>query len=91
MKIRLTYPNKSHETEDLRPLYEQFKALEPDVFQSWWEIEKKGRIDSPERLKDVHMSIRKFLMSRVEWDSNAALTGAFADFRRLIGRDIFSN
>ena len=91
MTIRLTYPVKSHETEDLRALYEEFKATNPDTFEAWRAIEAKGKIDSPDDLKDVHLKILEFMISRVEWESNAALTGAFADFRRLIGRDIFSN
>ena len=89
MAIRLTYPVKSHETEELRDLYEEFKLLHPDVYEEWRRIEAAGSIESPELLKHVHMSIREFLMTRCEWESNAALTGAFADFRRIIGREIF--
>ena len=91
MVIRLTYPVKSHETDDLRPLYEEFKNSNRDVFEAWYKIEAKGKINSAEELKDIHREIREFLMSRVEWESNAALTGAFADFRRLINKDMFSN
>lgn len=89
MVIRLTYPIKSHETEDLRLLYEEFKRTNPDVFETWRHIETKNRISGPEELKDVHMSIREFLKARVEWESDASLTGAFADFRRLIAAEIF--
>ena len=91
MVIRLTYPNKSHETEDLRPLYEEFKQSNPETFDLWYRIESKGKIDSPEELKGVHKEVREFLKARTEWESNAALTGAFADFRRLINRDKFSH
>jgi len=90
MTIRLTYPVKSHETEDLRPLYEEFKKTNPDIFEMWRLIEAKDRLEGPEELKGVHMSIREFLKSRVEWESDASLTGAFADFRRLIAAEIFN-
>ena len=82
-------PGQSHETDDLRSLYEESKRLHPDVYLDWYGIEAVGRIESPEQLKHIHMRVREFLTSRCEWDWNSALTEGFADFRRLIGRDIF--
>lgn len=88
MAIRLTYPIKSHETEDLRPLYEEFRRVHPQTFSEWWQVEAKDRISGPDELKAVAHEIREFLKARVEWESDAALTGAFADFRRLINQDM---
>jgi hypothetical protein len=91
MRIRLTYPNKSHETEDLRPLYEEFKRAKPEVFERWKLIEAKEKLSGPDELKPVSKEIQEFLKSRVEWESQSAISGAIADFRRLINKDLFDN
>lgn len=90
-KIKLTYPERSHQIEDLRPLYEEFKTVHADVFDYWRKRELSGDITLDNNLNEVAVCVEEFLKSRVEWHSNAALIGAFADFRRLMGKDLFAN
>jgi len=89
VKIKLTYPIKSHELRDLRPLYEEFRAEDVERFRAWCEIERKGKNLEPDDLKEIQYAIIDFLGKRTEWDSHAALVSAFADFRRLLAKDIF--
>jgi len=39
MTIKLTFP-RSHKPKDLKPLYEEFKALHPDKFNTWEALER---------------------------------------------------
>jgi len=86
--IKLTFPVKSYNIEDLRPLYEEFKANDPDRFAEWYRHETKDEPLGLDDLKDIQTEIYEFLKIRTQWDSQAALTSAFADFRRLIALDV---
>ena len=48
MTIKLTYPVKLHEPEDLRPLYEEFKHLYPEIISKWCELGEDLRSNDPE-------------------------------------------
>jgi hypothetical protein len=53
MALHLSYPRKSHNLEDLRPLYEEFKRVEPDVFGTWQSIEKNWPEDGERKLVPI--------------------------------------
>jgi hypothetical protein len=84
MALHLSYPRKSHNLEDLRLLYEEFKLLEPDVFSAWRSTEKDWPEDGERQLVPISFKVMDFLRSRVTSDSEAALIADWADFRRLI-------
>ena len=81
--MKLTYP-PSHRTEDLRPLYEEYRGLYPEQFAEWLRIERKGRNIDPDELRDTLVHIHSFLQSRLETDGYPALIEGFISFRKLI-------
>jgi hypothetical protein len=85
--VRLTFP-KSHHTEDLRPLYEGFKAEEPEVFARWKEIEENWCEGSERDIAPVMIAIHSYLKPRVQWDTLSAVIFATSDFRKLIRAEL---
>jgi hypothetical protein len=88
MALHLSFPRKSHSLEDLRPLYEVFKRVEPDVFGTWQSIEKDWPEDGERKLVPISIKVRDFLRSRVTSDSESALIAGWADFRRLMWSEL---
>ena len=84
--MKLTFP-PAHKTDDLRPLYEEFRDSYPDVFTTWLEIEKKGSKIGLDELKDVQTCIYDFLRRRVAVEGHMALTEGFVSFRKIIVKD----
>ncbi|MDG5750730.1 hypothetical protein P8R33_06420 [Qipengyuania sp. XHP0211] len=94
--LKLTFP-RSHQLEDLRPLYEEFKLAHPAVFD---EFRKRGKayrdgtVPVPEEYSEDPVyskaldSVSSFLKSRTQWEFPSALTAAFMDFRRLLEREL---
>jgi len=91
MTIKLTYPVKSHQIEDLIPLYEEFKLVNPDIFGKWQELGKDFYNDDPAPYVPISKAVKEFLRERVEWESEAALIGAYADFGRLLYKETYLN
>jgi hypothetical protein len=88
MSFKLTYPIKSHETEDLQPYYEEFKRLNPDLFSKWRDYALGSRIEDREFPKDVSTAAIEFLRGRFDYESEAALISGYGDFGRLLYREL---
>jgi hypothetical protein len=88
-RIRLSYPHKLHEVDDLRPLFEEFKATYPLIAEKWRDLEANNEVSLDNNLAFASAKVREFLKERVDYDTPSALIGAFVDFRRLMARDIF--
>lgn len=84
--MRLTFP-PSHRTEDLRPLFEQYKDMFPEIYGTWCSIEEKGRGINPDELKEIQQHVYSFLRERMDYDGSGALVGGFFSFRKILVKD----
>ena len=81
--VVLTYP-RSHSRDEMRPLFEEFRAKNPDVFAKWKALEANWKDGNELKIKSVHLAIHEFLMPRTQWDSVDGLGEGYSDFRRLM-------
>lgn len=88
MAFKLTYPKKSHQTEDLQPYYEEFKRLNPKLFRKWRDHARGSRLADREFPNDVSSAAIEFLRQRFEYESEVALLGAYSDFGVLLYREL---
>ena len=86
MTIKLSFYNRTHTTEDMRPLYEIFKEKYPGNFEKW-KIVEMDPIDDRE-LIPYNSKIREFLRSRVEYTRELDFAHAVMDFRKLVNEEI---
>lgn len=94
--IKLTFP-KSHERQELRPLFELFEETFPNEFLRW-EARAKGYLDgtleaSPEFSIDLvfaetHQRVASFLKENTGCADPNALSMAWLDFRILLDEDL---
>ena len=90
--LKLTYP-KSHQLDDIKPLFEKFKRENPDVYTRWYEISvhllgnEKPTFDPAEGIpehEEIRWAARQFLKSNADVTSVTAATMTIADFQTLI-------
>ena len=94
--IKLTFP-KSHERQELRPLFELFKETFPNEFLRW-ETRAKGYLDgtleaSPKFSIDpvfaeTHQRVASFLKDKTGCVDSNALSMAWLDFRIILDEDL---
>jgi hypothetical protein len=84
--MKLTFP-KTHKTEHLRPLYEEFKLLYPDLINEWIKIESKAPYIDEDDLPPISNQVQVFLNSKVENEGPTSLIIAFLDFRKLLVKE----
>ena len=84
--MKLTYP-PSHRTDDLRPLYQEYRELYPELFEEWLRIERKEREIGLDELKDIQTHIYGFLRERTEVEGHMGLIEGFVSFRKLIVKE----
>ena len=94
--MKLTYP-RSHNIEELVPLYEKFRNENPEVYEVWFNRACEMIIgpkdlaasDKPDpTIALVNRNIGNFLLSEIECNSADGLTFALADFKKLMMREV---
>lgn len=84
--MKLTFP-KTHRTEEMRPLYEEYKSLHPDIIEEWVEIESRSPNIGDDEIPPISEHVQEFLRTRTENDGPTSLLYAFLDFRILLVKE----
>lgn len=84
--LRLTFPRKSHEPNDLAALLKEFKRLNPEIMELWDKLSLADDFD-PELYTPISRAVQKFLRARLDSESSVAIGGGYSDFGVLLYRE----
>lgn len=89
MKIKVTYPKKSHSEAEVELLLDGFSRAFPEHYEEWVQIEKRpwGTFQEGD-IDHIWGDLRTFLCKNTEYDSNSAITSVAADIRMLLQKRV---
>ncbi len=96
MSLKLTFP-RSHDLEDLRPFYNDFREGHPDVYEEWLQHRLEGfgkpldpqTFDRPDPvMRRINRTIMDYLASRVEYVGNSGLQSGVVSFHKFLDEDV---
>ena len=82
-KLNLTFPI-SLTDKDIEELVDGFRNTNPNLFQKWKTMEMAPTEFGQEAFNDLAIQVRNHLKSVCDFESNAALIGAFGMMRKKV-------
>ena len=96
MSLKLTFP-RSHDLEDLRPVYNDFREVHPDVYEEWLQhrLESFGKPLDPQTFDKpnpvvirIHRKVKDYLATRVECVGSGGLLSGVSDFSDFMEEEV---